>query len=551
MTHKLLIVFIFLFFNILSGFALPLETNSLISVGISDNSFQRYYYVENTFYATKKLILSDKKNAKTIAEFEPNTPVTVKIKNNLFEISKDNIVVAQNVNPPIVLSTEKGGVLGITNLKRAGQPALYRGTIELVKPSCKENMFLVNNVLKLESYLLGVVPNEMPVRFGLEALKVQAISARNYALRPREKKYHEFDVCDSVSCQVYFGVNTEKPLATQAVLETRGIVGLHEDELIVALYSSTAGGYTESYDNAFLPKEENKFKYLQGVPDNKKEKSLEKEEDALEFYKSEPKTYDNDSPYFRWTREWTREELEKVLKEGLPASFKTGYSHPELKKTEDFGNLKEIKVIKRGKSGKIVSLEIITDKEKFIVEKELVIRRLFKNNGKALPSANVVFEHEFEKDKLLKIKAYGGGYGHGVGMSQYGAGSMARDGKTFDEIFQHYYSDTKIVLLPFELSNTPEKNTAVYDFYLTKKQAKIVVDNKKNYSELKVVINGKEFNLKAEPSLNKKYEVDISKYVKIGDNKVYFFYPLEDNREKSLKVYIELYGTGNGKHNDK
>lgn len=108
------------------------------------------------------------------------------------------------------------------------------------------------NVLDLQSYLKGVVPNEMPVRFGLEALKAQAVLARSYVLKPRERNYHNFDVCDSVACQVYFGANTEKELSDKAVDETDNIVAMSDNELVLALYSSTAGGYTESYENAFL-----------------------------------------------------------------------------------------------------------------------------------------------------------------------------------------------------------------------------------------------------------------------------------------------------------
>ena len=529
----------------LQVFAAPITTNPIISVGISDNSFQRYYYSENSFYATKKLTITEKQTGRIVKEIEAQKPVKVVMKNNLFDVYENGTLIQASVLPPIVLSTEKDGLLGVYNLKRAGKPALYRGKIELVKPKCKENMFLTNNVLNLETYLLGVVPNEMPERFGLEALKVQAIAARNYTLRPREQRYHEFDVCDSVACQVYFGANTEKELTNQAVKETRGVVGFYEDELILALYSSTAGGYTENYDNAFLPKKTEKYPYLKAVPDNKKTPSLEKESEASKFYKSTPKTYDNDSPYFRWQKNWTREELEAVLKAGLPLAYKSGYCSLELKKPEDFGTLKEIKVTKRGESGKIVSMEIITDKETYVVEKELTIRRLFKEKGKAMPSANVVFEQEFENGELTKITAYGGGYGHGVGMSQFGAGAMAKDGKIFSEIFQHYYPDTSLVLLPVVLSNDVDKNSALFDFYLTEKNAKIFVENRLAYSELKVVINGREFNLKTQPSLNKKYSVDISQYVNLGDNKVYFFYPLDDNRNKPIKVYIELYGREN------
>ena len=544
MKNKLLIFLFFIALGVQCAFCAPINTNPIISVGISDNSFQRYYYSENTFYATKKLTLIEKNTGRLIKEFDADKPIKIVIKNNLFEIYDGEKLIEKEIQSPLVLSTEQDGLLGIHNLKRAGKPALYRGKIELVKPQNKENMFLTNNVLNLETYLKGVVPNEMPVRFGLEALKAQAVAARNYTLRPREVKYHEFDVCDSVACQVYFGANTEASLANRAINETRGIVAWHKDDLILALYSSTAGGYTEDYDNAFLPKKSDEHPYLKAVPDSEKMPSLNTEDAAKEFYTSTPQTFDNASPYFRWVREWTKKELEDVLKNGLQAAYKSGYCTPELKNPEDFGELKSIKVTKRGNSGKIVSMHIITDKEKYTVEKELTIRRLFKNKGKAMPSANAVFEQEFDEDNnLVKITAYGGGYGHGVGMSQFGAGKMAQLEKSFDEILQHYYSDTALVLKPVELTPDADKNAAVYDFYLTKKQAKIILENKFAYTEMKVVINGKEFDMKAQPSVSRKYHVDISQYLNLGDNKVYFFYPLDNNKGKKIKVYIELYGT--------
>ncbi len=555
MKKKLFLILLSLFLGVVpSAFAAdeatvlgaPITTNRIISVGISDNSFQRYYYAENTFYATDKLIIKEKNSGKTIKEIEADIPVRVVMKNNLFDIYIDNKLVEKEIQPPMTLSTTNSGLVGVYNLKRAGKPALYRGSFELVKPKCKENMFLTNNVLNLETYLRGVVPNEMPVRFGLEALKAQAVAARNYTIRPREIKYHEFDVCDSVACQVYFGANTESPLATRAVGETRGLVAQYKDEIILALYSSTAGGYTEEYESAFLPRKPEFHPYLSAVPDNAKIKPLDKDKDALEFYKSTPLTFDNESPYFRWKREWTKDELEKVLKENLPSAYKSGYSKPELKNPEDFGNLKEIKITKRGKSGKIVSMEIITDKNTFVVEKELTIRRLFKKDGKAMPSANMAFEQVQDEDgNLSLITVYGGGFGHGVGMSQFGAGAMSKNGASFDQILKHYYQGTTLATIPVELSNDPFKNSALFDFYASKRQGTLVVENKWSNLELKVVINGKEFKFKAQPRLSGKYRVDISQYLSNGDNKVYFFYPLDDNRGKAIKVFIELYGTEN------
>ena len=75
-----------------------------------------------------------------------------------------------------------------------------------------------------------------------------------------------------------------------------------------------------------------------------------------------------------------------------------------------------------------------------------MIRRLLTKEGKALPSANLVFEHEYNEDgDLIYVKAYGGGFGHGVGMSQYGAGYMGKElGKSYEEILKHYYEGIAI-----------------------------------------------------------------------------------------------------------
>ena len=88
----------------------------------------------------------------------------------------------------------------------------------------------------------------------MRLLKAQTVAARNYVLSPRVKSSPNYDVVDSVASQVYFGANTERELSNQAVAETEGIVALYGWDLILAQYSSTAGGYTESYSNAFRSK---------------------------------------------------------------------------------------------------------------------------------------------------------------------------------------------------------------------------------------------------------------------------------------------------------
>jgi stage II sporulation protein D len=128
----------------------------------------------------------------------------------------------------------------------------YRGAIE-VFGNTRRTLTVVNE-LPLETYLLGVVPNELnPVAFGqLEALKAQAVAARTYIYRNMgQYKKEGYDICATDACQVYFGVLTEDPLATQAVVETRGMIATYEGQPINALYSSTCGGRTEDAEHIF------------------------------------------------------------------------------------------------------------------------------------------------------------------------------------------------------------------------------------------------------------------------------------------------------------
>ena len=131
----------------------------------------------------------------------------------------------------------------------------YRGVLD-VFGNTRHTLTIVNE-LPLEAYLRGVVPNELnPTAFGqVEALKAQAVAARTYIVRNRgQYKDEGYDVCASDACQVYFGLRTEDPLATQAIDGTRGIVATYEGQPINALYSSTCGGRTEDAENIFHEK---------------------------------------------------------------------------------------------------------------------------------------------------------------------------------------------------------------------------------------------------------------------------------------------------------
>jgi len=128
----------------------------------------------------------------------------------------------------------------------------YRGAVEVFGNS--RNRLTIVNELPVEEYLLGVVPNELsPATFGqIEALKAQAVAARTYVQRHLGQSKNEgYDICATDACQVYLGAGTEDPTASQAVLDTRGVVATFDGAPIDALYTSTCGGHTESSENIF------------------------------------------------------------------------------------------------------------------------------------------------------------------------------------------------------------------------------------------------------------------------------------------------------------
>ena len=518
--------------------------SQVVRVGIGTSNFGTYQYNDITIYGTGDTQIYD--NRMLIANVTANSPVRIKFENGMFNIYTPNNPTPEQVSGPVQV-TSNYGLLGVKGLNRAGKPALYHGAFELVKSNAKT--FNLVNMIEVEDYLKGVVPNEMPVHFGLEALKAQSVAARNYVLSPRTKSSPNYDVVDSVASQVYFGANTEKQLANQAVEETEGVVAIYDWNLILAQYSSTAGGYTESYSHAFsdpLTKEfpSKEKPYLKAVPDIISQSPLNTEEAASAYYKSTPDAYDIRSPYFRWTKEWNAKELHDVLQNTLIAQSATGFVHPAFKKGDKLDDLVELKVLRRGDSGKIVEMEVITRTQKYKIFKELVVRRLLTKDGKALPSANVVFDNILDDNgNLVSIKAYGGGFGHGVGMSQYGAGFMGSELKRpYEKILQHYYTGITLATKPVIISGNNTQSNVTQNFYTKDKYAHVIIDNKFQASKIIINVNGKEncYELPTNLIGSRVADIDISNLIKKGRNTVTFVYPPDEGSNKAIRLYVEL-----------
>ena len=353
-------------------------------------------------------------------------------------------------------------LIRVPHLKRPGGVPFYRGSIDLVPAS--DNGFYLVNTLSMQDYLKAVVPNELPIRFGMEAVKAQSVAARNYALRPRETFWKAFDICDSQYCQAYYGAQTETEPTSRAVDETSGLVLLYQHQFALTVFSSTAGGLTEAYAHVFSDPVTRQFPapplpYLVARADDLAAGSLtppwdlSSESAARAFWTNQTvPSYDSASPYYRWTRHWTAAQLQQDIKNGLHKVSRDAatraFVKPLLSDPARFGVLKDLRVVQRGQTGKAMRLQVVTTTGSWLVSKEFLIRSVLNRAGKLLPSGNVVLTLQQSGGHLVGLVAQGGGLGHGVGMSQFGASGMARQGKTFDQILAHYYPGTVLATRP-------------------------------------------------------------------------------------------------------
>jgi len=296
------------------------------------------------------------------------------------------------------------------------------------------------NELPLEQYLYGVVPRELgPVAFPLlEAQKAQAVAARTYAIANIGRRASDgYDLRATTDDQVYGGYTAEYALSTRAVDETAGLVATYAGKPIDALYSSTSGGHTadneESFSGAPVP-------YLRGVPDAERGEAFEHVPSLSVFMahanpislraQKEGDAESDWSRYHRWTFEWTSAELSTIL------SSSAG---------QPVGTVKSIDILSRGPSGRVLSIAFVTDAGTFTVEKGAIRTFLKYLDAKGTPTSlpSTLFYVEPILDRASRMitgyRVYGGGFGHGVGLSQTGAVGLAQQGHDFREILGHYY----------------------------------------------------------------------------------------------------------------
>lgn|GEM_PF-1248484 len=304
----------------------------------------------------------------------------------------------------------------------------YRG--EIILQATPEGIMVLNR-LPLEEYLYGVVANEMPSWWPLEALKAQAVAARTYAVRrtqaPRVKTWDQtplkvvFTAYGDQRDQVYKGFDSEAPATTRAVQETAGLVLTYRGRPIIAAYHASSGGVTEDVADVWkTPEGDETRAYLLAHQDPFDRLGPENP--------SRGPQADEGNPHYGWVVTMTAGELAARLREkGYPFATVTGIQ--VAAHTASGARVKSLRVDGTDDQGRPVSQTIgqLADQVRMLL---------------GLKSAYFSIEPEYDAGgKLVRVAFRGQGWGHGVGMSQWGALGLARKGSTFREILEYYYTD--------------------------------------------------------------------------------------------------------------
>lgn len=354
----------------------------------------------------------------------------------IFKKDDESFITSESI---VLQSASDTGTLVIKNVPfgvgwwwEGKEDRVYEGDLHVY--ITEENKFEVVVHLPIEQYLKGVVPYEIGPDSPLEALKAQAVAARSEAIIALNSKLYSgehYDLTSDVECQVFSGNRRRTEKSDLAVEQTRALTLTENGKPINAYYASNCGGHSELIKNVWGDRPAlQSYTISQFDWEEQDDIILNEEENVREWIFSNPPSYCNQNinrelpewsqNNFRWKREFTYDEVSKMTSKG-----------------KDLGNLIDIEILERGTSGRAYLAEFVFEEEKIELRGELKIRQMF---TPPLRSSCFVIDKS-ETGFVL----HGAGWGHGVGMCQSGAITMANNGKSFEEILAHYYKKAELL----------------------------------------------------------------------------------------------------------
>lgn len=360
------------------------------------------------------------------------------------------VVFESGVSKPQATTYVQNSFITISNTYK------YRGAIEFVS---KNGTIQPVNVVALEHYLYGVVPSEMPSSWHTEALKAQSVAARTYVYTKLSSSKHSaegYHICDSTHCQVYKGMASEQPSTNAAIDATKGVVAYYNNALIEALFYSSNGGSTASSEDVWST--------------------------TVPYLRAKKDPYEtNDS---KWTRTFTQAELTSFV----------------LAKQSNLGTVQNVRIDKTDSFGRAIAMTFVCTNGDFTVKNDAIRSFFSKSADGSLRSTNfkitqnlattgTVIANDIDNVKIYsngkivdytgnmtaissngtsttkensthvidstgKVTNYsknqavsggnlvlsGAGWGHGAGLSQFGAKGMAEQGHSYEDILKFYYT---------------------------------------------------------------------------------------------------------------
>ncbi|HEX7595192.1 MAG TPA: SpoIID/LytB domain-containing protein [Gemmatimonadaceae bacterium] len=310
-----------------------------------------------------------------------------------------------------ILARPLGGSFLIWNGKK------YRGEIVVVST---DSGFLVVNRLPMDSYLRGVVPLEIGSRTAAEfaAVEAQAVAARTYAYKHLTTS-RAFDMYATVQDQVYGGVDAEKPQSDSAITTTADVVVLYNGQPISTPYHSTCGGSTAAVSEVWYDQPDQP--YLRPVSDR---------------IPGTNNFYCDPSPRFSWTQSYDAAGLRAVMEKYLASYTKAPKN--------GVGKITDIREQGRTPSGRVAALTVQTETGSYTLRGNDIRFVLRDPKGAILNSTFFSFTRETSGGEVSTFTVNGRGYGHGIGMCQWGAIGRARARQNYRTILETYYPGTTI-----------------------------------------------------------------------------------------------------------
>lgn len=387
--------------------------------------------------------------------------VTIGKEKKYYPASQKQTWKAGQLKEHVVIDTAGGGKIRIENLKRQYGVPEYRGNVE-IHPVDK-SLHIINE-LSLEEYLYSVVPSEMPTEYETEALKAQAVCARSYAVEQMKgKRLAKWGahVDDSVSFQVYNNLR-EDDRSIAAVNATKDQVVTYQGKVATTYFYSVSCGVSAGIKDVWFAKKDVAYLPSAVLNEEKAAADLKQEKAFRSFIQKGAETYDAKSSWYRWHTTISLKALQQSIQKGAKRRFEVNPTQIQTKQKDgtykssgetDIGTLKKVSIAERGQSGVAVMAEIEGTKNTLRVYTEYNIRLLLigektifhRQDKKEVTGLNCLPSGFFiVKKKGDQFVFTGGGYGHGVGMSQNGANQLAAQGKSCADILSYYFSGTTL-----------------------------------------------------------------------------------------------------------